>query len=326
MNRGAACGELHARGSRTAPSRGRRSSAPRASRRPATRAAPPRPARRSVTPSIGTKRDAWRLPSVMVPVLSSSSTETSPAASTARPLVASTFARTRRFMPAMPIADSSAPMVVGISATNSDASTASVMLDAGVVGHRHERRGHDHEHDRQAGEQDRQRDLVRRPLPDRALDEADHPVEERLARVRGDRDDDPVGEHAGAAGDARAVAAGLADHGRRLAGDGRLVDARDALDDLAVGRDHVAGLARRRGRRLRRSGAGVGHLVGRRRAGAPWWWCASCAARRPGPCRGPRRAPRRSSRTAPSARARSRSGSRRWCRPCPGRGRRSAGR
>ena len=62
---------------------------------------------------------AWRLPSVMVPVLSSSSVSTSPAASTARPDMASTLKRTRRSMPAMPMADSSAPIVVGISVTNS---------------------------------------------------------------------------------------------------------------------------------------------------------------------------------------------------------------
>ena len=83
---------------------------------------------RSSTPGTGRKRAAWRLPSVIVPVLSSSSTETSPAASTARPEVASTLRRTRRFMPAMPMAESSAPIVVGMSATNSAASTASVML------------------------------------------------------------------------------------------------------------------------------------------------------------------------------------------------------
>ena len=38
---------------------------------------------------------AWRLPRVMVPVLSSSSVSTSPAASTARPDFASTLTRTR---------------------------------------------------------------------------------------------------------------------------------------------------------------------------------------------------------------------------------------
>ena len=73
----------------------------------------------AVTPASGRNSVAWRLPSVMVPVLSSSSVSTSPAASTARPDIASTLKRTSRSMPAMPIADSSAPIVVGISATNS---------------------------------------------------------------------------------------------------------------------------------------------------------------------------------------------------------------
>ena len=43
-------------------------------------------------PSAGMKAVACRLPSVIVPVLSSSSTSTSPAASTARPDIAITFA------------------------------------------------------------------------------------------------------------------------------------------------------------------------------------------------------------------------------------------
>ena len=57
-----------------------------------------------------------------MPVLSSRRTSTSPAASMAQPLMASTLAWFRRLMPAMPIADSRAPMVVGArqisSATN----------------------------------------------------------------------------------------------------------------------------------------------------------------------------------------------------------------
>ena len=80
----------------------------------------------SAAPSTGMNSAACRLPSVMVPVLSSKSTSTSPAASTARPLMASTFARFRRLMPAMPIADSSAPMVVGARHTNS--ATSEVMV------------------------------------------------------------------------------------------------------------------------------------------------------------------------------------------------------
>ena len=62
---------------------------------------------------------ASRLPMVIVPVLSSSSVLTSPAASTARPDIASTLRCTSRSMPAMPIAESSAPIVVGIRQTSS---------------------------------------------------------------------------------------------------------------------------------------------------------------------------------------------------------------
>ena len=77
-------------------------------------------------PAAGMKAAAWRLPSVIVPVLSSSSTSTSPAASTARPEVAMTLACIMRLMPATPIADSSAPMVVGIRHTSSATSAVIV--------------------------------------------------------------------------------------------------------------------------------------------------------------------------------------------------------
>ncbi|GJE71403.1 hypothetical protein CHKEEEPN_2949 [Methylorubrum podarium] len=77
----------------------------------------------SETPRTGRNSVACRLPSVIVPVLSSSSVSTSPAASTARPDIASTLKRTSRSMPAMPMAESSAPMVVGISVTKSATST-----------------------------------------------------------------------------------------------------------------------------------------------------------------------------------------------------------
>ena len=83
---------------------------------------------------------AWRLPSVMVPVLSSSSVSTSPAASTARPDIASTLKRTSRSMPAMPMADSSPPMVVGISVTNSATSTDDRDRAAGIGGEARDRR------------------------------------------------------------------------------------------------------------------------------------------------------------------------------------------
>ena len=80
---------------------------------------------RSSTPGAGMNATACRLPSVIVPVLSSSSVETSPAASTARPLIARTLRCTSRSIPAIPIADSRPPIVVGIRQTNSAISTAS---------------------------------------------------------------------------------------------------------------------------------------------------------------------------------------------------------
>ena len=53
---------------------------------------------------------------------------------------------------------------------------------------------------------------------------------------------EPVRDHGRAAGDGGAVAAGLADDRRGLAGDGGLVDRGDAFHHLAVARDQVAGL------------------------------------------------------------------------------------
>ena len=113
---------------------------------------------------------------------------------------------------------------------------------AGIGDVARDRRRREHEDDGQADEQDIERDLVRRLLPLGAFDQLDHAIEEGRARRRGDAHADPVGEHLRAAGDRRAVAAGFADDRRRFAGDRRLVDRGDALDDLAVGRDDVAGL------------------------------------------------------------------------------------
>ena len=76
---------------------------------------------------------------------------------------------------------------------------------------RQQRDGHDQEDDRERGEEDVERDLVRRLLPLGRLDQVDHPVEEGLARVGGDPDDEAVGEDAGSAGHRAPVATGLAD-------------------------------------------------------------------------------------------------------------------
>ena len=80
----------------------------------------------SLTPSAGKNAVAWRLPRVIVPVLSRSRTSTSPAASTARPDIAITFFWIMRSIPAMPIADSNAPIVVGIKHTSSAVRTVTV--------------------------------------------------------------------------------------------------------------------------------------------------------------------------------------------------------
>ena len=144
-----------------------------------------------------------------------------------------------------------------------------------VGGDRVERQHDDHEDDRQAREQDVQRDLVGRLLAAGALDERDHAVDERLARLRGDAHDDAVGEHARAAGDGAAVAARLADDRGGLARDGRLVDGRDAPHDVAVAGDQLAGrhdddVAERQvgrgdlGRSRARSADGIRRVVVRR--------------------------------------------------------------
>src|SRR3984885_4918795 len=80
----------------------------------------------SVIPSAGMNAEAWRLPKVIVPVLSSSKTSTSPAASTARPEVAMTLEAIIRLMPATPMADSRPPMVVGMRQTSSATSVVMV--------------------------------------------------------------------------------------------------------------------------------------------------------------------------------------------------------
>ena len=101
---------------------------------------------------------------------------------------------------------------------------------------------HDEEDQRHPREQDPERYLVRGLAALGALDQRDHPVQEALAGPLGDLDDDAVGQHARAARDGRAVAAGFSDHGRRLARDGGLVDRCDPLDHGAVAGDDLAGL------------------------------------------------------------------------------------
>ena len=107
---------------------------------------------------------------------------------------------------------------------------------------REQRDGGEQKDDRERGEEDVEGDLVRRLLAFGAFDHRDHAIEERLARIGRDLDDEPVGEDARAGDDGAAIASALADDRRALSGDRALVHRRDALDDLAIGRHEVAGL------------------------------------------------------------------------------------
>ena len=130
-----------------------------------------------------------RLPSVIVPVLSSSSTSMSPAASTARPLIA----RTLRLQQAIDAGDADGaeqPADGGRNQADEQRDRAPVIGErhAGVDAERLQRDEHEQEDERERGEQDGERDFVRRLLALRAFDQGDHAVEKGLARF--DRDAD----------------------------------------------------------------------------------------------------------------------------------------
>ena len=80
-----------------------------------------------LTPGAVWKWVALRLPMVIVPVLSSNNVSISPAVSTALPDLVITLARSARSIPAIPIAERSPPIVVGIRHTNKEISEAMVM-------------------------------------------------------------------------------------------------------------------------------------------------------------------------------------------------------
>ena len=230
-------------------------------------------------PATGMNSAACRLPRVMVPVLSSSRVFTSPAASTARP-------------------------------RHGQHVVLHQPVHAGDADRREQRADGGRDQADQQGDQDDRATARRRRRSrtaaastvasrktmvrlasrmfsaisfgvfcrDGALDQGDHPVDEALAGLGGDLDDDPVGQHLGAAGDRAAVAAGLADHRGGLAGDRRLVDAGDTLDDVAVAGDDLARPRRRPGRRA--CSAGAGDLPPRRRRRAAAGRSVSVLARR----------------------------------------------
>jgi hypothetical protein len=134
----------------------------------------------------------------------------------------------------------------------------------GKGGVRIKRHAHHEENKRQGGEQDVERDLVGGLAALGALHQGDHAVEEGLAGFGRDPDHQPVREHAGAAGDGRAVAAGLPDDRSRFAGDGRFVHRGDAVQDLAVAGDGIPGFHQKQVPPLQ---GGRGHDGGRPHAG-----------------------------------------------------------
>ena len=115
-------------------------------------------------------------------------------------------------------------------------------MSAGVNRKRCERRDRDDEDDGQACQQDRERDLVRRLLPLRTFDERDHPVEERLAGIRGDANQDAIRKHTGSTGDGAAIAARRADDRGGLPRNRRFVDACGTFDHVTVARNQLAGV------------------------------------------------------------------------------------
>ena len=145
-----------------------------------------------------------------------------------------------------------------------------------------------------------------RALPDGALDQRDHAIEERFAGAAGDADDDPVGDDRRAAGDARAVAARFANHRGRFAGDRRFVDRGDAFDDFAVAGNDLPGLDHDPVARLQIGRRNLLDSVVRSQVDRPPCRGGCGAATRPAPCRGPRPARWRNWRTAPSETARRR--------------------
>ena len=194
----------------------------------------------------------------MVPVLSSSSVDTSPAASTARPDMASTLRCTSRSMPAMPIAESSAPIVVGIRQTSSATSTIIVCCGARVVANG----GRVTTASRKTivSEASRMFSAISlgvfcRAAPSTRLIIRSMKVSPGfvviLMTIRSERTFVPPVTADRSPPDSRMT-------GRRLTGDRRLVDGRHALDDVTVAGDDVAGLA---DDQVADAQLGAGHLL-----------------------------------------------------------------
>ncbi len=101
------------------------------------------------------------------------------------------------------------------------------------------------------------------------FDEGDHPVDEALARLLRDPDDDAIGEHDGATGHRGTVTSGFPDHRRGFTRDGGFVHGGNALYDIAVaGGDGLAGFDHHVVAQLQQGGSGDLFLGGRAAGGA----------------------------------------------------------
>ena len=121
--------------------------------------------------------------------------------------------------------------------------TGTEKIGAGIDSERLQRDADEQENERQRGEQNGERDFVRRFLTLRAFDQRDHAVEKAVALVHRHANDDAIAQHARAAGHGAAIAAALANHRGGFAGDRGFIHARDSFNDIAVRGNDVTGFA-----------------------------------------------------------------------------------
>ena len=108
-----------------------------------------------------------------------------------------------------------------------------------VPGHGWQGKHHGNENDGQRRQQNAQRDFIGRPLTAGAFHHGNHAVQEGIARLRRDADDNAVADHAGAARHGAAVAAAFPDDRGGFARNGGLVHAGNAFNHFAVKRNDV---------------------------------------------------------------------------------------
>jgi len=112
-----------------------------------------------------------------------------------------------------------------------------------AIDRKRQERGADHEKDdRETGQQNAQCNLVRSFLPSCAFHHRDHAFKKAVTWLRRHAHHQPIRKQASTAGDGAAVTAGLAHHGRALAGHCAFVHRSDAFEDLAIRGQHIAGL------------------------------------------------------------------------------------